>query len=355
MVKQLSTILYMILFVSTCHAIDDNNTSKPVSIDQNTTKQELAEEQNTTQTQTIIDHNTTADHNTTHENNTTTINNDKLLYDKPKMFDFWHNSMSSYSHVYDMSKSEENYEAWGWIVGSSLLLFKYDEEIIDEAKKLGKKWGIDTGGQNEMKSIFSVGPFPILQTGDTKGSYLYLIGDGSIHIGIMAGMYTHGYFTDNNKSLNVASQLAEGLFGVAVVTQTIKHITGRESPIVRSEPTGKWRWFPNQKDYHEDVQKYDAFPSGHLATTMMTVTVLGENYPDNPYIKPVGWTAMGLLSFQMLNNEVHWASDYPLALAIGYAFGKVAANRQRTKAAHNWSLVPVISNDTTGANLVYRF
>jgi hypothetical protein len=38
---------------------------------------------------------------------------------------------------------------------------------------------------------------------------------------------------------------------------------------------------------------------------------------------------MGLLSFQMMNNGVHWASDYPLALAIGYGLGKVAVSHGR--------------------------
>jgi hypothetical protein len=38
---------------------------------------------------------------------------------------------------------------------------------------------------------------------------------------------------------------------------------------------------------------------------------------------------MGALGFQMMNNDVHWASDYPLALAIGYGLGKHAASRGR--------------------------
>ncbi|OPX27827.1 MAG: hypothetical protein B1H07_00055 [Campylobacteraceae bacterium 4484_166] len=323
----------------------------------------LYADKNDTTSSTILQPTNDTDTTTIQNSNNQTQNNDittlqqkkKLKYDKPKMFDFWSNGFDNFSKVYDMAVDKNNYKAWGWITASSLLLFKYDKEIIDEAKRLGKKWDIPPDGQGAMKSIFSVGPFPILQTGDSKGAYLYLIGDGSVHIGIMAGMYAHGALSDNNKSLNVSSQLAEGLIGVAITTQLLKHITGRESPVVRSEDTGKWRWFPNQKDYHNDVQKYDAYPSGHLATTMMSVTVLSENYPDNPYIKPIGWTAMGLLSFQMLNNEVHWASDYPLALAIGYSFGKVSASRQRDKARKNWQIIPAITNKATGLNVVYRF
>ena len=28
----------------------------------------------------------------------------------------------------------------------------------------------------------------------------------------------------------------------------------------------------------------------------------------------------------MMNNGVHWASDYPLALGMGYLIGKISAN-----------------------------
>ena len=33
----------------------------------------------------------------------------------------------------------------------------------------------------------------------------------------------------------------------------------------------------------------------------------------------------------MLNNGVHWASDYPLGIWLGYAFGKMAVRKGRQK------------------------
>ncbi|MDO8930295.1 MAG: hypothetical protein Q7W54_15075, partial [Bacteroidota bacterium] len=52
-------------------------------------------------------------------------------------------------------------------------------------------------------------------------------------------------------------------------------------------------------------------------------------YPNNNYIKPVGYSLMGLLGYSMINNGVHWISDYPLAIAIGYTCGKIALSRGR--------------------------
>lgn len=91
----------------------------------------------------------------------------------------------------------------------------------------------------------------------------------------------------------------------------------------------KWRWFPSIKEYHSSVPSYDAFPSGHLAIAMMTTTVISMNYPEKKYIKPLCYSLMALCGYQMLNNGVHWAGDYPLAIAMGYSIGKIAVNRGR--------------------------
>ena len=76
---------------------------------------------------------------------------------------------------------------------------------------------------------------------------------------------------------------------------------------------------------------YDTMPSGHLTTAMSALTVIAENYPDYKWIKPVGYTALGLMCYEMMQSKVHWASDYPIALFVGYITGKTIANRRITK------------------------
>jgi hypothetical protein len=99
------------------------------------------------------------------------------------------------------------------------------------------------------------------------------------------------------------------------------------SPGEKPVPGGAWHPFVSWKKYQKNVSNYDAFPSGHLATLMATITVLSGNYPENRFIKPIGYSIMGLCGFAMLNNGVHWAGDYPMAIAIGYAAGKIAVSR----------------------------
>ncbi len=65
------------------------------------------------------------------------------------------------------------------------------------------------------------------------------------------------------------------------------------------------------------------------------------------------------LMFQMVNNGVHWWSDYPLGLFIGYTVGKVVAGRWRQPAAGKAGLAPEVTPVAfaggTGAALVWRY
>ena len=53
----------------------------------------------------------------------------------------------------------------------------------------------------------------------------------------------------------------------------------------------------------------------------------GGFYPEKKWIKPVGYSLIGLTGFAMMNNKVHWAGDYPLAIALGYVAGCITVNR----------------------------
>ena len=278
-------------------------------------------------------------------------------YEVPGGFDFVTNIPDDYVQLYERATDPDNLWIWGTIIASTAILYYYDEEIVDWAQRTGAKMGITNGGEPDSEVLIEIGEgYPLLKVPTTTGSSLYFIGDGTVHIGIMAGFVGYGYFADDNKALSVGSQLLEGLLTVGITTQVIKHITGRQTPGKATQPRGEWDFFPNQKDYAADVANYDAFPSGHLATAMMTVTVLSENYPDNAFILPVGYTLMGLLSFQMLNNGVHWASDYPLALGIGYTFGRIVSSRERAKAKlAGWSVVPLMREGGSGIAFNYKF
>ena len=68
---------------------------------------------------------------------------------------------------------------------------------------------------------------------------------------------------------------------------------------------------------------------------------------------------MTLLGLQMMNNGVHWASDYPLSITMGYYLGKIAVNRGRepadNSASLNYQITPYTNLESFGLNFTYYF
>ncbi|HRN26141.1 MAG: phosphatase PAP2 family protein [Ignavibacteriaceae bacterium] len=257
----------------------------------------------------------------------------KYLYKKPGTFDFILKAPSSFAS-FGSSMFNKEYIIPDVLIGTTTALFiVYDQPIYNETAKFGRNIGI--GNDDNTKTFISVGNYPLFRGPTDVGSAMYFIGDGWTHVGLGLGFLTAGLINDDNRALQTASQIMQGILTVGLTTQVLKHITGRETPIRATQDAGIWRFFPDQIDYSKNVSKYDAFPSGHLAVAMMTVTVIANNYEEYKWIRPVGYGLMTLLSFQMINNGVHWLSDYPLALGIGYLFGKIIVDGGRQKVDTN--------------------
>ncbi len=152
------------------------------------------------------------------------------------------------------------------------------------------------------------------------------VGDGRFQFGLAGGYLVYGVIAGDARALRTASQVCEVILASGGVVQLLKHVTGRESPIdITYNPTGRWDWFPNQIDYLYHTSHYDAFPSGHLTTALATLTVIGNNYPEQKWINPVGYAVCAGLSVGLVAQSVHWWSDFPLAIALGIGFGDVVS------------------------------
>ncbi len=273
----------------------------------------------------------------------------KYLYQKPKPFEFIKNGLMNIGTLSTMAVQKENMGNLGMVAASTLLMISLDQQIVDEAKNAGRKLNIS--GDNYLKTYVAVNDFPIFQGPTNLGSSLYFLGDGWTHSAIAFSFLGFGLFKNDYRALQTFNQIAEGMIATGSTTQFLKHITGRESPFVATAPGGKWDFFPDQVEYHKHVPQYDAYPSGHLATAMMTYTVIKENYPEKRYVRPIGLTLLTLLSFQMLNNEVHWISDYPLALIMGYASAKTAVNRGRKVVTNEDNSNDMVKNNRNSLHI----
>jgi membrane-associated phospholipid phosphatase len=282
---------------------------------------------------------------------------EELAYSKPAFWGTVANGPKDFGTSIGNSFSKKNLPWLAAITASTLVLIEYDEHINSNTRRLGEKLNISA--KDKTRPFLKVGKIPVLRGPTDLGSAMYFLGDGWVSIGLCAYFEAYGFIRDDWRALATGHQLVEGLLVTGFTTQVLKRSTGRETPSAATAPRGVWRFFPSFGEFQSHRTRYDAFPSGHLATGMMAVTVMSENYPEKKLIKPIGYFLLGALGFQMVNNGVHWASDYPLGLGIGYAVGKAitanAGNRTR-KTASSLNLYPsLIPGRPVGLNLAYRF
>lgn len=263
---------------------------------------------------------------------------EQMVYFRPKPFQFIKFVPSDLYNLGKTAFSKKNLPTLGALIVGTAALIAVDQHITDGAQQFGRY--IHLSAAHEFKPLkINIGgsKITVLDVPQNLNMAFYFLGEGWPSIMIAGGFYGYGLMANDYRALQTTSQLTEMFFTLAITTQFLKRISGRQSPFramdpppgVAPVPGGTWHPFTAPGKYQKDVSNFDGFPSGHLATAMATITILAGNYPDNKYIKPVGYTLMGLLGFSMLNNGVHWMSDYPLAIAIGYTCGKIALSRGR--------------------------
>ncbi len=178
---------------------------------------------------------------------------------------------------------------------------------------------------------------------------LVYVGEGSTHLGIAAGFGLYGFLADDNRAMETGGQIVEALVATGITVQLLKRISGRESPQTALHGTSRWRPFPSLAGYQRNQPKYYSFPSGHIATTMATLTVIAENYPDAHWIRPVGYGVLAAVGVSLVNVRYHWFSDLPLGLLLGYGFGELASHHStRDNSADPESESHVIVHPTVG-------
>jgi len=285
-----------------------------------------------------------------------------LLFYKTRPFGFVGYVPRNLADFCKVTTRKNNLTKVGLLLGGTAVLIALDQKITDASQQFGRYIHLDADKNFAHAISLKIGGFhlPVLDVPRNLNSSFYFLGEGWPSILIAGGFYSYGSFAKDYRALQTSSEMAEMFITLGITVQFIKRITGRESPDVATAPGGVWRPFPNPSKYQKQVSHFDAFPSGHLATAMATVTIISGNYPNNPYIKPIGYTLMGVLGYSMLNNGVHWASDYPIAIAIGYVYGKIALShgqqvihKKRSNSLVRTSVTPILMGEN-GFGMSYR-
>lgn len=185
-------------------------------------------------------------------------------------------------------------------------------------------------------------------------------GDAKWHLGLSGAALMFGYLTDNTRLQNTAFQTAEAVIASGLFVQLLKRISGRESPAVYTTRGGYWDLFPDLGEYQHRQPEYYAFPSGHITSATAFLTVITENYSEVKWLKPVSYGILGLLGISLVAHDMHWYSDLPLGIAIGYSFGKIISKRYSVKdenilSKKNISIMPSIVNGNYSISVSYSF
>lgn len=260
---------------------------------------------------------------------------DTFSFPSPKPFGFVKNVPSDLLYIAKSPFQKKNLVGLAAVVASTAVLIVYDQQITDWIKKTSNSLGIDP--ETDYLNAVHIGKARLVKLPNNLTTAFYQAGLGGTSLLLAGGIWGVGKLTHDYRAISTANDLFETFISMGVTTQVLKRITGRESPFMATVSGGKWRPFPSFAAYQKETPMYDAFPSGHLATLMATITVLAANYPEKKWIKPVGYSVMGLSAWTMANIEVHWVGDYPLALAVGYLAGKITTMRHQKKAVRHLS------------------
>ena len=215
---------------------------------------------------------------------------------------------------------------------------------------------VDQGGWKYQHDLFNKVKF----VRDFSGTAI-TIGDGKYQLLSSALFASAGIIFNDKTALKTGSNIAEAVISTGLLVQILKRITGRESPYASSESGGDWLFMPSIKEYQKNQPKYYSFPSGHLSTATAVVTVIANNYPNYKWIRPIGYSLLGILSLSLVNEGMHWYSDFPLAFLLGYTMGNIISpaegnvNKSAGQSYAHLILSPTFNNNKIGLNAIYSF
>ena len=217
-------------------------------------------------------------------------NEDAVIYKKPKPFSFFTNIPKDVAGYTAQSFKKIILPKLAVVAGATGILLLLDHNITNEVQKFAS--------HNHITAKEQFSPFIKLNIGGKQtnigkipknfNTAFYNLGQGSSTMFLAAGFFLEGKIRKDNRALQTAKQLIESFLALGAGTQGMKYATGRENPCDATLPGGRWHPFPSYASFQNNKPKYDAFPSGHLATIISAVTVIAENYPEKRWIRPLG-------------------------------------------------------------------
>ena len=112
-------------------------------------------------------------------------------------------------YTFKTSFSKESLPGWGAIIGSTAILYYYDEKLFRGSEQIGRDLGI--GNKDNTKPVVSMGGQDLLRLPSDTGSFLYFLGDGWMHMAIAGSIMGYGYAKDRSYEVNTGIILVHGM------------------------------------------------------------------------------------------------------------------------------------------------
>jgi membrane-associated phospholipid phosphatase len=160
-------------------------------------------------------------------------------------------------------------------------------------------------------------------------------------IAAMGILYGAGELSgDANLAGTGADGLEATLFSAGVITPVIKEIAGRPRPNA-GQGSGDF----------EPISAAQSFPSGD-ATEAFALAAVVSHHTESPVVRGLAWGLAGLVGWERMELDAHWASDIAAGALIGATVGDWVSERSRLEGhdGHSVAFTPVVGPGVVGVS-----
>lgn len=146
-------------------------------------------------------------------------------------------------------------------------------------------------------------------------------------------MYAEGSAEHNKRLMGAAVAVAQASIITLSTVSLLKSFTGRPAPDSSSSKSAQ----EQSEQFNFGFLNrgiYDGWPSGHMATYSTIAGAMIHYYPEQNWIKYVGYGSMGYAMFLISaehKGQFHWFSDGVAGGLIGWSIGKTVGRNVRSQ------------------------
>jgi hypothetical protein len=170
-------------------------------------------------------------------------------------------------------------------------------------------------------------------------------------VGVVGGSELFGFVAANEDAKQIGVDAGEAAGLSALLTASLKEVTGRERP---SRGDGPFHFRPFSGNA--------SFPSGHATAAFSLAAAVSEHFDDSWWVAVPAYGLAGLVALARTRANAHFASDVFLGAAIGTSTAKTLVGlekgrlrEEQNKGVPRVSVSPLLIGGLPGVGVNVRF